>query len=65
LLQKLEKDIGVELFYRIGKKVILTNVGLTLLKFIDKQNEKVLDTFHRIKQSAPNYSHNSACFNSW
>jgi DNA-binding transcriptional LysR family regulator len=40
-IAKLEKDLGVELFIRVGKKVHLSESGQKLLHFISKYNDEV------------------------
>jgi DNA-binding transcriptional LysR family regulator len=44
---KLEKDVGAELFLRVGKKVILTEAGKKLHSFIESYGDQVL----RLKDS--------------
>jgi DNA-binding transcriptional LysR family regulator len=38
---RLEKDVGAELFLRIGKRVVLTESGRALLKFIETYQDQV------------------------
>ncbi|WP_413290921.1 LysR family transcriptional regulator [Bdellovibrio sp. HCB337] len=40
-ISKLEAELGDELFYRVGKKVILTDSGKKLLEFIEKYNDAI------------------------
>lgn len=40
-IAKLEKDVGVELFHRVGKKVILTDSGHELLRFIETYQDNI------------------------
>jgi len=39
-IAKLEKDLGIALFLRVGKKVHLTEAGKTLLSFIERHQEQ-------------------------
>lgn len=48
---KLESEIGAELFLRVGKKVILTDAGRTLLKFIDEYNDQLASLKDQIQES--------------
>lgn len=50
-IAKLESEIGAELFLRVGKKVILTDAGRTLLKFIDEYNDQLTSLKDRIQES--------------
>lgn len=48
---KLEKDVGSELFHRVGKKVILTESGKTLLRFIESYQDQVSSLKDEIQES--------------
>lgn len=48
---KLERDVGAELFLRVGKKVILTEPGKTLLKFIENYQDTVINLKDEIQES--------------
>src|SRR5665647_189750 len=64
---KLEKDLGSELFLRVGKKVILTDAGISLLNFIESYNDQVLALKDLIQSSSStlkgkvSYSMPSSC----
>lgn len=41
-IAKLESEVGTELFLRVGKKVILTEAGKTLLTFIENYQDQII-----------------------
>lgn len=51
---KLERDVGAELFLRIGKKVLLTEAGKTLQKFIENYHDQVTGLKDEIQESTTN-----------
>jgi DNA-binding transcriptional LysR family regulator len=50
-IAKLESEIGAELFLRVGKKVILTDAGRSLLKFIDEYNDQLISLKDKIQEN--------------
>lgn len=48
---KLERDVGAELFLRVGKKVILTESGKALLKFIENYQDTVSNLRDEIQEN--------------
>jgi DNA-binding transcriptional LysR family regulator len=51
---KLERDLGVELFHRIGKKVILTEAGRELLSFIEQYQDSLSKLYEDIQATRLN-----------
>ncbi len=48
---KLERDLGAELFLRVGKKVILTEAGMSLLNFVESYQDSVSNLKDEIQES--------------
>lgn len=53
-IAKLERDLDVELFLRVGKKVHLTDAGRTLLAFIERHYDQTLSLFEELHSTKSN-----------